>query len=72
MRAFLFVICLIGFGFSGYFLFTELMDGYRPSQLIYIMLLVILLCNSIVGMLITYPGEPFKKRLRLKLIPVKK
>jgi len=72
MKTFLFLLSLTGFCAAGYFLVTDLMNGYGANHLIYVLLLVILLCNSILGMLITYPGELFKKRRSLKLVPVKK
>jgi hypothetical protein len=72
MKTFLFVISLLGFFGASYFLITDLWSGYGLNHLIYLLLLVILLCNSILALILTCPDNLFKKRGRLKPVTVKK
>ncbi|WP_188621333.1 hypothetical protein [Flavobacterium suaedae] len=64
MRAGLFLISLAGFCASVYFLSQDLfVFNYQSiNNIIYILLLVILLCNSLVGLFMTLPD--LKEMLR--------
>lgn len=64
MRAGLFLISLLGFCASIYFLSQDLfLFNYQSvNNIIYISLLVILLCNSLVGLFMTLPD--IKEMLR--------
>lgn len=66
MRAGLFLISLLGFCASIYFLFQDLfLFNYQSvNSIIYMLLLVILLCNSLVGLFMTLPIPDFKEMLR--------
>lgn len=57
MRAGLFLVSLLGFCASVYFLFQDLpyFNYQSINNVIYISLLVVLLCNSMVGICMVFP-----------------
>ena len=64
MKLGLFLLSLSGFVTAAYFLLKELGEKHDLNQMIYMALLAIILCKSIVGMVIT-SQEVFDNRRRL-------
>lgn len=64
MKMFLFIMSLLGFATSAYFLVTDLITGYALQHIIYLLLLLIMVFNGFMGMVLTYPAGFFKKRNR--------
>jgi hypothetical protein len=59
MRAGLLIVSLIGFVAAAYFLMQDLVPEFEDvNELIYVILLVLLLCNSFVGIIIAFPDSP--------------
>lgn len=65
MKAGLFILSILGFFAAAYFFTAELQRGSGISHIIYLALIAILLCKSILGIMITYP-EVFTGRKRFK------
>jgi hypothetical protein len=65
MKLGLFIVSVLGVGGAAYFLVTTLLDYAGVNQTILIALLVILLLNSVIGILITYSAVIPKPRLKM-------
>lgn len=63
----MFLVSLAGFAFSLYFLITDFPETFGTDDLIYIILLILVLVNSIVGLAITLPISIFKKKNKMML-----
>jgi len=68
MKAGLFILSIAALTVTGYFLITEVQKSFDISQVIYIALLFILFCNSVVGIIMTFP-EVFAGRRKLRQGP---
>lgn len=64
MKLGLFILSIVSFFAISFILPQELRKSFDISHLIYVLLLAILLCNSIVGIMITYP-EAFAGKRRI-------
>ena len=62
----MFLVSLAGLAFSLFFLITDLPETFSKNDIIYIVLLLIVLANSIVGLIMTIPSL-FKKKDKIAL-----
>lgn len=67
MKVGLFILSVLGFFAAAYFFTAEFQKGSGVSHIIYLTLIAILFCKSVVGLMITIP-EVFtgKKRFRIQ------
>jgi hypothetical protein len=66
MKLGLFILSILGFFTMSFMIPQELQKSFDINHLIYVVLLAILLCNCVVGIMITYP-EVFTGRRRFKM-----
>ena len=65
MKLGLLILSILGFFTMSFMLMQEFQKSFDINHLIYVLLLAILLCNCIVGIMITYP-EVFAGRRKFK------
>ena len=65
MKLGLFILSVLGVGGAAYFLVTTLLNYAGLNQIILIALLVILLLNSVIGIVMTYSAVIPKPRLKM-------
>ena len=61
MRVIMFLVSLAGLAFSLFFLISDFPETFSKNDIIYIVLLLIVLANSIVGLSMTIPALLKKK-----------
>lgn len=62
MRMGLFILSVIAFALAVYLLIHDLVVRSHLNHIVYVLLLVIILCNSIAGMFITWPAALAKRK----------
>jgi hypothetical protein len=71
MRLILCILSFVGAIASAYFLYTGWEGSYDTNHLLYLLLLLIILCNCIIGVIMTLP-ELLKYRSRVRIISKQK
>ena len=64
MKFGLFILSILGFGAAAIEILNQLSGDYSDGHIIYLFLLIVLMCNCIVGTLMTYPQLSNKRKMK--------